>query len=237
MVWDSREWKSWRLVVKCDPDKELPDKALDAINYKTVDAVMVGGTQGITYRNTAKLVRLIRESGFGGPIVQEISADDAVVAEVDAHFIPVVLNAGDPRWLVGAHLKALKKYAGLIRWENVLTEGYLVCNRDSAVGRLTGAGHVAAGDAAAYTALAEEIYRIPLLYIEYSGVFGDLELIREASGARKDIRLFYGGGIKTPEQLGAVAPLVDTVVIGNIIYEDPLQALEVVRSFRAGEDK
>lgn len=229
-MWDCEDWKKWRLVVKCDPDKKLPESALEAINFHTVDAVLVGGTQGITYDNTAGLVRLIRESGFTGPLVQEISAEDAVVPGVDAYFIPAVLNAGDRRWLVGAHLSAVKRYTGIIPWNKVLTEGYLVCNIDSAVGRLTRAGRLTAEDAAAYTVLAEEIFRFPLLYIEYSGLFGDLELVRAVSGAKKNIHLFYGGGIRTPEHLKAVAPLVDTAVVGNIIYENPKQALKVVRS-------
>lgn len=231
-MWNFNNWKSWRLIVKCDPDKRLPEKALEAINDHAVDAVMVGGTQGITHDNTAGLIRLIRESGYKGCLIQEISSEEVVVPGVDAYFIPAVLNAGDRRWLVGAHLNAVKRYAGLIPWDKVLTEGYLVCNRDSAVGRLTCAEQLTVEDAAAYTVLAEEIFRIPLLYIEYSGVFGDLELVRAVSGAKKNIHLFYGGGIKTPEHLEAVAPLVDTVVIGNIIYENPEQALEVVKSSR-----
>ncbi len=231
-VWDSGQWTKWRLVIKCDPDKLLPAEAYAVINSPAVDAVMVGGTQGITHANTLELIGKIRDSGFKGPVVQEISAEDAVVPEVDAHFIPVVLNAGSRRWLVGAHLSAIKRYAGLIRWDKVVTEGYLVCNGDSAVGRLTRAVRVTAEDAAAYTLLAEEVYRFPLLYIEYSGRFGDLSLIRAVAGAKRNIHLFYGGGIRKPEQLLSLAPLVDTLVVGNIIYEDPAGAVKIVESIR-----
>ncbi|MFZ5633972.1 MAG: heptaprenylglyceryl phosphate synthase [Bacillota bacterium] len=229
-MWNSGNWKKWRLVVKLDPDKSLPAEAFEIIKGRSIDAVMVGGTQGINYGNTSNLVRLIRKSGFCGPLVQEISAEDAVVQNADAHFIPVVLNAGDIHWLVGAHLSAIKRYGQLIQWDKVLIEGYLVGNRDSAVGRLTGARDLTVEDAVAYTVLAGEIFRIPVLYLEYSGIFGDMDIIRAVSRAKKNIHLFYGGGIKTPEQLNAVALLADTVVIGNIIYENPAQALEVVRS-------
>jgi len=231
-VWENDQWKKWRLVAKLDPDKTLPSQVLEIIGDKNIDAVMVGGTQGINYANTQKLVQLIRESGFAGPLVQEISAEDAVITGVDAHFIPLVLNSGDVRWLTGAHLGAIKRYGKLIRWDKVLVEGYLVCNGSSAVGQITGAREVTIEDAAAYAILAGEIFRMPLLYIEYSGVFGDLELIRAVSETSKNMRLFYGGGVKTPDQLNRVASLVDTVVIGNIFYENPDQAAELVKSYR-----
>ncbi|MFZ5647547.1 MAG: heptaprenylglyceryl phosphate synthase [Bacillota bacterium] len=228
-MWSSENWKWWRLVAKLDPDKTLPPGTLEALAEGGFDAVIVGGTQGISYSNTSNLVRLVRDSGYAGPLVQEISAEDAVVPGVDAHFIPVVLNAGDVRWLSGAHLEAIKRYRGLIQWDRVLTEGYLVCNGDSAVGRLTGAGEVTEEDAAAYAVLAEEIYRLPLLYVEYSGKFGDLDLVRAVSKSRKKIHLFYGGGIKTPEQIQLLASLVDTVVIGNMFYDNPAGIRELLK--------
>ena len=66
-MWECDQWKKWRLVAKLDPDKALPPQALEIIRDKNIDAVMVGGSQGINYVNTQKLVQLIRESGFSGP--------------------------------------------------------------------------------------------------------------------------------------------------------------------------
>ncbi len=231
-MWDRSLWKNWRLVVKIDPDKELPGEAFDIICSRNIDAVVVGGTQGITYDNTWELIGLIRRRGYNGPLVQEVSSEDVVLPGVDAHLIPVVLNAGKKRWLVDAHLSAIKKYRDFIRWDRVLAEGYLVCNPDSAVGRLTGAAVPSVEDAVAYTVLAEEIFRLPLLYIEYSGAFGDPDLVRAVSGARKRIHLVYGGGIKTSSQLNTVAQLVDTVVVGNVFYDSPEQAGNLVKSFK-----
>ena len=225
------EWKKWRLVIKLDPDKNLPPAAHGILRLPAVDAVVVGGTQGINYANSFGLVDSIRRSGYRGPLVQEISTAEAVVPGVDAYFIPVVLNAADRRWLVDAHLEAIKKYGGLISLENVLAEGYLVCNPDSAAGRLTGAKGVALEDAVAYVILAEEIFGLPVFYIEYSGVFGDMDLVGAVSKAKRSIHLVYGGGIKTPGQLARAASLADTAVIGNILYEDPEQALKMVSAF------
>lgn len=227
----SEEWKKWRLMIKLDPDKRLPDQAFDILRLPAVDAVVVGGTQGISYANSSGLVESVRRSGYQGPLIQEITAEDAIVPGVDAHFIPVVLNSADRYWLADAHIGAIKKYGDLIGWEKILAEGYLVCNPDSAAGRLTGAGRVSVEDAVAYTHLAQSIFRLPVLYIEYSGVFGDMELLEAVARAKRNIHLVYGGGIKTPGQLLSAASLADTVVIGNIVYDDPGQAGNIVKGF------
>jgi putative glycerol-1-phosphate prenyltransferase len=228
----SEAWKKWRLVIKLDPDKNLPPAAFAILRLPAVDAVVVGGTQGIHYDNSAALLEAVRRSGYRGPLIQEISAEHAVVPHADAHFIPLVLNGADRYWLVDAHLGAIKKYRGLIRWENTLVEGYLVGNPDSAVGRLTGAGKITVEDAVAYLCLAEEIFNLPVFYMEYSGVFGDMEVVGAVARARKRIHLVYGGGIKTPGQLALAAALADTVVLGNILYEDPARAGAVVAAGR-----
>ncbi|MFZ5644887.1 MAG: heptaprenylglyceryl phosphate synthase [Bacillota bacterium] len=229
-MWRALEWKKWRLVLKLDPDKELPEAAFKILQEPNVDAVFVGGTQGITYENTVRLISLVRQSGYNGPLIQEISTEDSVVPDVNAHFIPVVLNSDNRYWIIDAHLSAIKKYRKMIPWERTVTEGYLVCNRDSAVGRHTNARIVSIEDAVAYTILAEEVFKIPLLYIEYSGNFGDMDLVRAVSAARNSIHLVYGGGIKTADQLNTAASLVNTVVIGNIIYDNPVQAAMLVRN-------
>lgn len=228
---DLEEWQKWRLVAKLDPDKELPEKSIEIIGHNNIDAIIVGGTQGITFNNTWALVSLIRQRGYSGALVQEISSMDAIIPiMVDGYLIPMVLNAGDKKWLVDYHFNAVKRYKEFIDWDRVMGEGYLVCNQDSAVGRLTGAKQLSTDDAVAYTILAQELLRLPILYIEFSGAFGNIDLIKGVSRANRHMHLFYGGGIKTPHQLELVAPLVDTVVIGNIFYEDPDSALAIIES-------
>lgn len=228
----SEAWKKWRLIIKLDPDKHLPSRAFKVLSLPAVDAVVVGGTQGISYDNSAGLIEAVRRSGYHGPLIQEITAEDAVVPGVDAHLIPVVLNSADTYWLIDAHISAIKKYGNLIGWENILAEGYLVCNPGSAVGRLTGVKGISVEDAVAYTHLAENIFNLPVLYIEYSGIFGDMELVGAVARAKKNIQLFYGGGIRNPDQLISAASLVDTVIIGNIIYDSPGQAVEMIKSIK-----
>ena len=226
---DFTSWREWKLAVKLDPDKILPPESYDLISHPSIDAIIVGGTQNVHYNNTMELVNMVRQ-GYSGPILQEVSSLEAVVPLVDGYLIPMVLNAGDKKWLVEHQLEAIKRYGNLIDWDKVIGEGYLVCNQNSAVGRLTEVDKISIKDAEAYTVLAEELLGLPLLYIEYSGVFGDIDLVESISRARKNIHLFYGGGITSPQLFKTVAPLVDTVVVGNVFYEDPQGASAVLRT-------
>lgn len=230
-MWKESNWKHWRLVAKLDPDKPITREALLAVNHPGFDAVIVGGTQGINSSNTDGLIEQIRISGYSGQLVQEISNPEVVAMGVDAHLIPLVLNAGHKKWLLDYHLQAVKMYRDLINWDNILTQGYLVCNPASAVGKLTGAGELDVDDALAYLRLAEGIYNLPLLYIEYSGVFGDVPLVKEVSCFRRNIHLIYGGGITTVEQAITMGELVDTIVIGNIVHENPARAVEIAQKY------
>ncbi|MCK9907243.1 geranylgeranylglyceryl/heptaprenylglyceryl phosphate synthase, partial [Frankia sp. Cpl3] len=83
--------------------KELNDDALEVICESGTDAIIVGGTQGVTFDNTLDLMARIRR--FAVPTVLEPSSLDAVVPGFDAYFIPLVLNAGDPEWIFLPHVK------------------------------------------------------------------------------------------------------------------------------------
>ncbi|MCF8011826.1 MAG: heptaprenylglyceryl phosphate synthase [Clostridiales bacterium] len=220
-MWNTVNWDHWRIVLKLDPDKDLSRKALDIIVKNRPDAVIVGGTQRIDFKNTKKLVESIRMAGYNGSIVQEISTPAAIVDNVDAHFIPVVLNAGHYCWITGMHQAAIKKYQSYINWNNIVTEGYLICNVESAAGRLTEALPVDIEDAAAYVLLAEQLLGLSMFYIEYSGSIGDENLINKIKKETKKIHLVYGGGIKSSRQAGKFLKMVDTIVVGNVIYENP----------------
>jgi putative glycerol-1-phosphate prenyltransferase len=217
---DNFGWRKWHVVFKLDPDKGVSEERLSRIIQQNPDAVIVGGTQGINGEKTALLADRIMKSGFNGTLVQEISELHAVIPGMDGYIIPVVLNAGDRKWLIGAHLEAVKTFGEIIDWEKILPVGYIVCNPLSAVAAKTLAEPVSAADAAAYAALAANIYRLPVVYIEYSGVYGDPEIVKAAFANAAGARLFYGGGIDTAARRDEMSALAHTVVIGNALYEE-----------------
>ncbi|MGR5873846.1 geranylgeranylglyceryl/heptaprenylglyceryl phosphate synthase [Bacillus pacificus] len=48
----------------------------------------------------------------------------------------------------------------------------------------------------------------------------------------KQAKLYYGGGISNAEQAKEMAQHADTVVVGNIIYDDIKAALKTVKAVK-----
>lgn len=221
----------WRHVFKLDPDRELGDEELDDICRSGTDAILIGGSTGITYENTTRLLSRVRQ--YELPCALEVSDLEAAVPGFDLYMIPMVLNTSDTDWILGHHRKAIERFGSLIPWELLLTEGYIVLNEDSAVARLTGAdSRLSASEAAAYAQIADKLMQLPVVYLEYSGTFGNMETVREVREMVENSQLFYGGGITGGAEAKQAAALCDTVVVGNIIYRDMQQALLTVQAVK-----
>lgn len=225
------DYRGWRHTFKLDPDKEIDDDALEAICESGTDAIIVGGTYGVTFDNTLALMSRIRR--YAVDAVLEISSLEAVVPGFDAYFVPLVLNAGDPDWIFAPHVSGLLAYGSYIHWDEIITEGYLVANPEAGVARLTKARPIAdAAAAKAYAQVATRICHLPIVYLEYSGTYGDPEVARACKAGAGEAHFFYGGGIRTPEQAAEMAAIADTVVVGNLVYEDVKAALATVAAVK-----
>ena len=193
-----------------------------------VAAARVGGTDGVTFDNSVELLGRVRR--YELPCVQEVSSRETVVPGFDGYLIPVILNASDAHWIVGAQHEAVKEFGGMIPWTDVMSEAYVVLNPQSHVAELTGSRtDLRPEDVTAYAELAEHLLGLSLFYVEYSGMFGSMELLAAAKAALTNTRLFYGGGIDGPERASRAAALADTIVVGNVIYDDLERALATVR--------
>ncbi|MGG4126622.1 heptaprenylglyceryl phosphate synthase [Paenibacillus illinoisensis] len=223
--------KQWRHVFKLDPDREITDEALDLVCMSGTDAIIVGGSSGITYDNTVDLMSRVRR--YELPCVLEVSDLEAVVPGFDGYLIPMVLNATDSKWMIGHHQQAIERFGYLIPWDLLIAEGYIVLNADSTVARLTGAdAELTVGAAVAYAQAAERLLNLPIVYMEYSGTFGDMELVGETHRQLDRAHLIYGGGIDNPEKAAQASEVADTVVVGNIVYSDLKKALETVQAVK-----
>ncbi|MBZ4687072.1 MAG: heptaprenylglyceryl phosphate synthase [Clostridia bacterium] len=223
-------WKQFRIVVKLDPDKKLSREALQVLKIAEIDAIIIGGTQNITMENSLNLLEEILHCGYRGPIFHEISEKEVILTEVTGYLIPVVLNAGELLWLRDAHLKAITTYGQLIPWTKVTPVGYLVCNPDAAVAHKTKSRFLDLEEAISYLILAEKIFNFSIFYIEYSGIYGDLNLISEVAAKRDNIHIIYGGGIETIKQAQEILEYVDTIVIGNLMYRSPKNLLDITEA-------
>ncbi|KGR76609.1 heptaprenylglyceryl phosphate synthase [Ureibacillus sinduriensis] len=225
------DYREWRHVFKIDPAKEISEEALEKVCESGTDVILVGGTDDVTIDNVIDI--LLRVRRFSVPVALEISNVEAILAGFDYYFIPSVLNSQNTKWVKDLHHEAIKEYGDILVWDELVAEGYCVLNPDCKVAQVTDAKtDLTKEDVIAYARLAENYFKLPIFYLEYSGAYGDKEIVASVKEVLSDTRLFYGGGIASPEQAEEMARLADTVVVGNIIYDDLKQALKTVEAVK-----
>ncbi|MFE4897835.1 heptaprenylglyceryl phosphate synthase [Peribacillus butanolivorans] len=227
-MYDFREWKH---VFKLDPNKEISDEALEKVCESGTDAIMVGGTDGITLENVLHLMARVRR--YTVPCVMEISSVETVTPGFDLYFIPSVLNSTNPDWMMKLHQQAVKEYGYLLNWDEIFVEGYCILNPECKAAQLTKANtDLDIDDVGAYAMMAERMFKLPVFYLEYSGAYGDVQMVEAARESLENTVLFYGGGIKSVEQAKEMAEFADVIVVGNVIYEDLKTALATVEAVK-----
>jgi len=230
-VWEDflmYDFREWRHVFKLDPNKELSDDQLEIICESGTDAIIVGGTDGITLENVLDLMARIRR--YTVPCVLEVSTIETVTPGFDLYFIPTILNSSDPKWITGLHHQAVREFGEIMDWEEIVMEGYCILNEECKAAKLTNANtELTNEEVTAYAVMAEKMFHLPIFYIEYSGKYGDVNQIADVKKSLEKTVLFYGGGISTIEQAKEMANHADVIVVGNAIYENFDLALETVK--------
>ncbi|PAE42970.1 heptaprenylglyceryl phosphate synthase [Bacillus sp. 7884-1] len=225
------DFREWRHVFKLDPNKEISDDKLEKICESGTDAVIVGGSDGVTLEKVLDLMARIRR--YTVPCVLEVSSIDIVTPGFDLYFIPTILNSNDPKWIIGLHHKAVKEFGEIMDWEEIVMEGYCILNEECKAAKLTSAiTEATTEEVKAYAMMAEKMFHLPIFYLEYSGKYGDPQLVSEVKKVLEKTVLFYGGGISSVEQAVEMAKHGDVIVVGNAIYDHFEQALATVKSVR-----
>jgi len=220
--------REWRHVFKLDPNKEISDEHLEKIAESGTDAIIIGGTDGVTLENVLSIMSRVRR--YTVPCILEISTIDSITPGFDLYFIPTVLNSNDTKWVTGLHHEAVKEYGEIMNWEEILVQGYCILNSECKAAKATEARtDLSANDVAAYAMMAEKMFHLPIFYLEYSGSYGDPEVVKAAKRNLNNTVLFYGGGIKSLDDAQRMAQEADVVVVGNIIYDDISAALSTVK--------
>ncbi|WP_203248534.1 heptaprenylglyceryl phosphate synthase [Sporosarcina beigongshangi] len=226
------DFTKWRHAFKLDPAETLTDEQLELLAESGTDGIIVGGTDDVTLDNVLDL--LVRIRRYSVPVALEISTVESVTPGFDYYFIPTVLNSTKAEWINGIHHAAMREYGHMMDWDEIVMEGYCILNPECKAAKLTGV--TAAPDeegVIAYARMAEHLFKLPVFYMEYSGIYGDPKIVEAASRVLDKTQLFYGGGIKNAEDAKTMAAIADTIIVGNIIYDDLAAALSTVNAVKS----
>jgi phosphoglycerol geranylgeranyltransferase len=220
------KWKDWVHVTKLDPDKQLKPGDIDAIAASGTDALMLSGTLNVTKENLASLLQQVK--AYSLPLVMEPAGPEAVLIQgIDYVFLPSVLNTTDVQWIIGKHRMWVQQQKQQVPWDRIVPEAYIVLNPNSSVGKVTKSTcDLRPEEVAAFTTIADHYFHFPIVYIEYSGTFGNPDVVKAASGALDKSILYYGGGINSAEKAAQMSKFADTIVVGNAVYDQGASVLK-----------
>lgn len=222
--------KAWKHIFKLDPAKEITDEHLEMICESGTDAVIVGGTDHITLDNVLDLLARIRR--YTVPCILEISDLDAITPGFDYYFIPMVMNSTEKKWMMDIQHQAIKEFKDIMNWDEIFMEGYCILNKDAKAFTHTNSYLPDEDDVTAYAHMAEHVFHLPVFYMEYSGKYGDPELVKKVKEQLDNTLLFYGGGIENNFQAREMKEHADVIIVGNSIYTNIKQALKTVKAVK-----
>lgn len=217
-----------------DPDKQPPEESAEiALTSERLgtDAVMVGGSTGVTQENLDATVDRIKAVSKL-PVIYFPSGANAIARRCDAVYFMSMLNSRNVRNITGEHWRG----APVIRQLGLetISMGYVIVAPGMKVGEVGEAEVVQRGDLARAVgyALAAEMFGMDLFYLEAgSGAPSPVpaEMVR---AVKEKVRLpvVVGGGITTkdhvPPLLGAGADIFVTgTLVENGGFEDRLRGV------------
>ena len=219
-----------------DPAKQSPEAsgeiAAKACRAGT-DAIMVGGSTGITQENLDLTVDQIKRN-CKLPVIYFPSGANAIARKSDAIYFMSMLNSRNVRNITGEHVKG----APIIKKLGIepISMGYVVVEPGMKVGEVGEAEPVRRGDISAIVgyAITTEFFGMDLLYLEAGSGAPEpvpgpmIEAVRESV----DIPVAVGGGIVTPEQAAGVAAAgADIIVTGTLVENGEFESMlsQIVR--------
>src|SRR5437773_2224193 len=205
-----------------DPDKQTPPDAASLSSEAAsagTDAIMVGGSTGVTQDKVDATVLAIKEAAKLPVILFPASAAN-LSPHADALYLMSLLNSRDPRLIVGE----LRLAAPIVRaWGlEAIPMAYLVVEPGMRAGEVGDAELISRKNplVAVQYALAAQMLGMKLVYLEAGSGAPEpvpdrvIRAVRDAI----DIPVVFGGGIRTPDAAQVVTRAgADIVVTGTIV--------------------
>ncbi|GAA0430117.1 heptaprenylglyceryl phosphate synthase [Lentibacillus halophilus] len=220
----------WNHIFKLDPAKDIADDDLRDICESGTDAIIVGGTDGVTLDGVLDLLSRIRRHTV--PCILEIANMESITPGFDYYFIPMVMNTTEKKWMMDLQHQAIKEYKELLNWDEMFVQGYCILNEESKAFKQTKCVMPDADDVEAYAHMAENVFHLPIFYMEYSGTYGDPKLVEKVRQQLTTTKLFYGGGIENQFQAQEMKEHADTIIVGNLVYDNIKKALKTVQAVK-----
>ncbi len=205
-----------------DPAKQTPEAsgriAAKACRAGT-DAIMVGGSTGVTQANLDATVEQVKKN-CRRPVIYFPSGANAIARNADAIYFMSLLNSRNVRNITGEHARG----APIIKKLGIepISMGYVIVEPGMKVGEVGEADPVKRGDIASIVgyALTTEFFGMDLVYLEAGSGAPEPVPIDMISAVREsvEIPIVVGGGIVTPAQAERVAVAgADIVVTGTLV--------------------
>ena len=205
-----------------DPDKQAPAEAAALSSEAAAagtDAIMIGGSTGVTQNKVDATVLAIKEAAKVPVILFPASAAN-LSPHADALYFMSLLNSRDPRLIIGEQRLA----APVVRaWGlETIPMAYLVIEPGMRAGEVGDAELISRKNptVAVQYALAAQLLGMKLVYLEAGSGAPEpvpdrlIRAVREAI----EIPVVVGGGIRTPEAAkAAIHAGADIVVTGTIV--------------------
>ena len=81
------------------------------------------------------------------------------------------------------HHAATKEFGEVMNWDEIIPEGYCILNPDCKAAKLTNAKQPETDeDIIAYAQMVEHLFKFPVFYMEYSGMYGDVDSREKGKG-------------------------------------------------------
>ncbi len=205
-----------------DPDDQSSEKAAEiakAAKNAGTDAIMIGGSTGITKELMDETIKEIKKS-IEIPVIIFPNSASVLSQYADALYFMSLLNSEDREMLIGQQVKGAI-YVKKLGLEPV-PMGYIIVEPGMTVGKVGRAKLVPRErpDIAVAYALAAQYLGMRLVYLEAgSGAPEPVppEMVRAVKN-EIDVPLIVGGGIRTEEQARELSKAgADIIVTGTIV--------------------
>jgi phosphoglycerol geranylgeranyltransferase len=189
------------------------------------DAIMVGGSTGVTQENLDETVGQIKRA-CKLPVIYFPSGANAISRNCDAIYFMSMLNSRNVRNVSGEHARG----APMIKKLGIepISMGYVIVEPGMKVGEVGEAELVKRGDLDTLIgyAIATEFFGMDLLYLEAGSGAPEPVPVPMVKAARESVQipLVVGGGIVTPKQAADLAAAgADIIVTGTLVENDDFE--------------